>query len=140
MSEPSPSLEEFLFEAALTKSSAEERAEFLDGVCRENPGLRARLDVLLEGHFQAEGFLGDESRKAQDKPAPPTATEDASSFMGRYKLLEKFGEVSDKLTPRPAFPGGGHCRALARFCPSALSRKKRTTKVICQIPQNRSRT
>jgi len=93
MSEPNQSLEEFLFEAALMKASAEERAAFLDGVCRDNPALRARLNVLLEGHFQAEGFLTGDLRKLETKPAPPPIQEEtASSFIGRYKLLEKIGE------------------------------------------------
>jgi len=39
-------LEQFLFEAALQKSSAAERAAFLNQVCHNNPALRARLDVL----------------------------------------------------------------------------------------------
>jgi WD40 repeat protein/tRNA A-37 threonylcarbamoyl transferase component Bud32 len=93
MSKPSQSLEEFLFEAALTKSTAEERAAFLDGVCRDNPALRARLSVLLEGHFEAEGFLTDELRKPEMKPASPAPEDEvASTLIGRYKLLEKIGE------------------------------------------------
>jgi serine/threonine protein kinase/WD40 repeat protein len=93
LNEPSQSLEEFLFEAALGKSSAAERAAFLDGVCRDNPTLRARLDILLEGHFQAEGFLTAGPKKTEEKPAPPPAEEEAASrFIGRYKLLEKIGE------------------------------------------------
>jgi WD40 repeat protein/serine/threonine protein kinase len=91
MSEPNQSLEEFLFEAALAKASAEERAAFLNGVCRDNPGLRVRLDVLLEGHFQAEGFLGVGPGRVEKKPAAPPA-EDTSRSVGRYKLLEKIGE------------------------------------------------
>jgi serine/threonine protein kinase/WD40 repeat protein len=92
MSEPNQSLEEFLFEAALTKPSAEERAAFLDGVCRDNPGLRARLEVLLEGHFQAEGFLSSGTKQVEQKSAPPAAEESGSTLIGRYKLLEKIGE------------------------------------------------
>jgi hypothetical protein len=57
MSETKHSLEEFLFEAALQKPSAAERAAFLDRACRDNSALRARLDVLLEGHFGGDGFL-----------------------------------------------------------------------------------
>src|SRR5215831_17448445 len=92
MSEPNQSLEEFLFEAAMAKTSAAERAAFLDGVCRDNPALRARLEVLLEGHFQAEGFLAGGSKKVEDKPASSAPPEDTSTFIGRYKLLEKLGE------------------------------------------------
>jgi len=42
MSETKQSLEEFLFEEAVRRPSAE-RAAFLDGVCQNDPALRARL-------------------------------------------------------------------------------------------------
>jgi hypothetical protein len=71
MSEPKESLEELLFEAALEKSSPEERAAFLDGACRDHPALRARLEVLLEGCFRAEGFLPDPPA-GQTGPVPVT--------------------------------------------------------------------
>jgi serine/threonine protein kinase/WD40 repeat protein len=91
MSEPGQSLEEFLFEAALAKPSVAERAAFLDSVCRDNPALRARLEVLLEGHFQAEDFLPDKTKKVEEKPAAPS-TELPSERIGRYKLLQPIGE------------------------------------------------
>src|SRR5262249_40279894 len=91
MSEPGQSLEEFLFEAALAKPSAEERTAFLDGVCRDNPALRARLVVLLEGHFQAEGFLADTTKKVEKKATEPS-TDIPSDRIGRYKLLQSIGE------------------------------------------------
>jgi serine/threonine protein kinase/tetratricopeptide (TPR) repeat protein len=91
--ERNQSLEEFLFEAALSKSSAVERTTFLDGVCCNNPGLRARLEVLLEGHFQAEGFLAASTKKVEQKPSPtPAENETSAIYVGRYKLLEKIGE------------------------------------------------
>ncbi len=92
MSEPNQSLEESLFEAALAKASPEDRTAFLDGVCRGNPALRARLEALLEGHFQAAGFLAAAPKAAQIGPAPPPQAEAASACVGRYKLLEKIGE------------------------------------------------
>ena len=93
MSEPNPSLEKFLFEAALGKSSEAERAAFLESVCRGYPALRARLDLLLEGQFQAKGFLTADAKEVEQKPAPPAAEDEAAStFIGRYKLLEKIGE------------------------------------------------
>jgi WD40 repeat protein/serine/threonine protein kinase len=93
MSEPNQSLEEFLFEAALTKHPAEERVAFLEGVCRDNPALRARLEVLLEGHFQAAGFLADSTNQIEQKAAPRrTEGEAGSTVIGRYKLLERIGE------------------------------------------------
>jgi hypothetical protein len=94
VSEGSPSLEQFLFDAALEKSSVPDRAAFLDGVCRGNPALRARLDLLLEGYSQTDAFLPNSSSKIEAKPArlhPPEA-DPISTFIGRYKLLEKIGE------------------------------------------------
>jgi WD40 repeat protein/serine/threonine protein kinase len=95
MSETKQSLEEFLFETALGKSSATERAAFLDGVCKDNPALRARLGVLLQGHFAGEGFL---TGIPEREPLVPTVTaltpppEAPAQMLGRYKLLEKIGE------------------------------------------------
>src|SRR5262247_1481487 len=98
MNQDRQSLEEALFELAEQKSSASERAAFLDGVCRDNPTLRARLEVLLEGHFGATSFLTETpkhpkpSESAGARAATPIVSraDDASAQMiGRYKLLEK---------------------------------------------------
>jgi serine/threonine protein kinase len=90
MSDSNQDLEESLFEAALEKSSPEERAIFLDAVCRDKPELRARLEMLLEGCFHGGGFLPDLGTGI--KPAAPSGQDAVSSFIGRYKLLEKVGE------------------------------------------------
>jgi eukaryotic-like serine/threonine-protein kinase len=89
MSEPNESLEELLFQAALEKSSPAERAAFLDQVCRDNPALRARLEMLLEGCFRAEGFLADPTA-GQTVLLP--VNEKPGDRIGRYKLREKIGE------------------------------------------------
>ena len=92
MSEPKQNLEEFLFEAALQKTDIAVRKAFLDAMCREQPALRARLEVLLEGHFIGEGFL----TKIPERPAPTVLVsppeEAPAQMLGRYKLLEKIGE------------------------------------------------
>src|SRR6185436_19947524 len=49
--------EDDLFEAALLRSPGPERAAFLDGQCRSDPELRARLEMMIEGHFNAQNFL-----------------------------------------------------------------------------------
>ena len=79
--------EERIFEEALKRTSDAERAAFLDGACGNHPELRARLELLLEGHFQAEKFLGDRPVSVRS-----SADEAIGSFIGRYKLLEKIGE------------------------------------------------
>jgi WD40 repeat protein/serine/threonine protein kinase len=97
MNETKHNLEEALFEAALERASAAERAVFLDDACRDHPALRARLDMLLEGHFHAEGFLkpaadGQPGPRAPDPPPPPPAEDPPLGTIGRYKLLQKIGE------------------------------------------------
>jgi serine/threonine protein kinase/WD40 repeat protein len=98
VSDANPSLEEFLFEAALERTSPAARAAFLEEVCRGNPPLRARLDLLLEGHFQADTFLSAAFAESEDPPKgtptePPTSKDESNSiYIGRYKLLERIGE------------------------------------------------
>jgi WD40 repeat protein/serine/threonine protein kinase len=88
-------LEEILFELAVQKPTPEERAAFLDHVCRDHPGLRAGLEGLLEGHFHAAGFLPKAVAgglpAAKVTPAAPPPEAPALRF-GRYKLLERIGE------------------------------------------------
>src|SRR5262252_671736 len=87
--------QEELFKQALLKPSATERSAFLDQACLDDPALRAHLDVLLEGHFMAKGFL--DSVPGQDRQ-PVTAVIAASTYeqpgdrIGRYKLLQNIGE------------------------------------------------
>jgi serine/threonine protein kinase/WD40 repeat protein len=93
MSENKRNLEKALFDLAVQKANAAERAAFLDGACRDNPGLRARLDLMLEGHFAGAGFLTQlRGRKgaATLAAAPPLGT--TAQMIGRYKLLEVIGE------------------------------------------------
>ena len=78
--------QEALFNEALKCPSAEARIAFLDDACRDNCELRARLDLLLEGFFKAEGFLG------ADTDVPQTTDDETGASVGRYKLLEKIGE------------------------------------------------
>ncbi|PWU21164.1 MAG: hypothetical protein C5B50_02295 [Verrucomicrobia bacterium] len=101
MIEEQQSLEEALFALAEQKASPAERAAFLDGVCRNNPGLRARLDLLLEGHFAGAGFLTDTPKRPapsvpvaapSDTDGEARAEEAPAQIIGRYKLLEKIGE------------------------------------------------
>ena len=68
-SENNPSLEGILFDLAVQKPDATERAAFLDNVCRDNPALRTQLDELLEAHFGGVGFL---PKPAARDPLPAT--------------------------------------------------------------------
>ena len=79
--------EEQIFEQALKCASDAERSAFLNDACHNSPELRARLELMLEGHFRAEKFLDD--RPNSMSPSPDEAI---GSSIGRYKLLEKIGE------------------------------------------------
>src|SRR6516225_2545723 len=87
--------QEELFKQALLKPSATERSAFLNEACCDDPALRAHLEVLLEGHFMAQGFL--DSVPAHDQQ-PVTRVAAASTYeqpgdrIGRYKLLQNIGE------------------------------------------------
>jgi tetratricopeptide (TPR) repeat protein/serine/threonine protein kinase len=82
-----------LFCGVLERSSADERAAYLDAACGEDRELRVRIEALLRAHEQASGFLGDNA-EARD----PCATADApiregpGTVIGPYKLLEQIGE------------------------------------------------
>jgi hypothetical protein len=41
------------FEEALLKTTGPERAAFREGACRYHQDLRARLEMMIEGHFNA---------------------------------------------------------------------------------------
>ncbi|MBI3415480.1 MAG: protein kinase [Verrucomicrobia bacterium] len=69
------------------------REAFLDGACRGDAALRARVEALLRNH-QADSFL---EQPAAELPktvlAPePASLEEPGTLIGRYKLLEKIGE------------------------------------------------
>jgi tetratricopeptide (TPR) repeat protein/tRNA A-37 threonylcarbamoyl transferase component Bud32 len=88
--------EELIFEQAVKISSEAERTAYLDQACRGDAELRARLEILLEGHFKGRGFLeGAIALPAEGggtvRPSPPDE-EEVGTVIGRYKLLEKVGE------------------------------------------------
>jgi serine/threonine protein kinase len=87
------SFKEILAEAA-AKASPAERAAYLDGACRGDPGLRARVEALLRVHDQAGGFLEAPVVTFQQETIAlsPPVTEKAGDRIGRYKLLQQIGE------------------------------------------------
>ena len=91
MGETKQNREELLFEAVVQKTDAVERAAFLAAVCGDDAALRARLELLLEGHFQEGGFLAQGPTRETLRLAPRPA-ESPSSVIGHYKLLEQLGE------------------------------------------------
>jgi WD40 repeat protein len=49
--------EEHIFDAALAKGDPAERAAYLDEMCAGDPGLRRRVEALLQSHQEAGSFL-----------------------------------------------------------------------------------
>lgn len=89
-------LEDDLFEAALLTPPGPERAAFLEGKCRSDPGLRARIEMMLEGHLDAKNFLEtvpDRVAPVRKTASPETGSlEQVGSHIGPYKVLQKLGE------------------------------------------------
>src|SRR5688572_28400294 len=85
--------EDYLFEAALLRSFGPERAAFLDEECHGIPALRARVEMMLEGHLNAKNFLEPlPDRVASDGESSSAASWQLGSYIGPYKLLQKLGE------------------------------------------------
>jgi eukaryotic-like serine/threonine-protein kinase len=102
-----PSLVEDIFLAAVEKATPEERAAYLDEVCRNDQELRRRVERLLAAHPKAVGFLEPPAQAAQ--PAAGGATVDPADGLpetqdygdptahvgavlaGKYKLIEEIG-------------------------------------------------
>lgn len=93
-------IEEILFEGLVTLDDPQERVFFLDQTCRENPKLRARLELLVSLHDQAEEFFGmdpelDSTTSAVSelgKTSVGDFTEGLGTRIGRYRLLDCLGE------------------------------------------------
>src|SRR5262245_20850008 len=86
----SPNVDD-IYLAALERESAEARSSYLEEACAGNPGLRRRVERLLEVQAKIGSFL--------EAPAPeirPTVnhplTEGPGTVIGPYKLLEPIGE------------------------------------------------
>ena len=88
--------EQLIFDQAVQIASEAERAAYLDQACGGDLKLRARLEVLLEGHFKGQGFLERVSARAAEMAhtlrVDAPGEEEVGTVIGRYKLLEKIGE------------------------------------------------
>jgi len=80
------------FLEAVEKPTAQERAAYLDEVCRDDPALRAEMESLLVAHDKAGGFLEIPILEPTASPASSPLSEGPGTVVGRYKLLEKIGE------------------------------------------------
>src|SRR5262245_36570827 len=83
--------EQSIFVEALDKVEPAERAAILDRVCARDPGLRQRVQRLLQRHQQADSFL-DAPAAALVGTIDEPITERPGTMIGPYKLLEQIGE------------------------------------------------
>ncbi|MBL9173804.1 MAG: protein kinase, partial [Verrucomicrobiales bacterium] len=85
--------EKDIFFEALQKNTPEERAAFLDGACGRDPSRRARVEALLDNHFQPTDFMQNPAVEAAGLTLPATPPSESHTLLiGRYKLLEVIGE------------------------------------------------
>jgi WD40 repeat protein/tRNA A-37 threonylcarbamoyl transferase component Bud32 len=89
---PADDREEVLFREALQRASGPERKGFLDGVCRGDDALRARLEALLQSDESAKPFLDPQAASAAAATVLLPPEEGPGTVIGRYKILEKIGE------------------------------------------------
>ena len=82
-----PTREEEIYAAAL-EIAAELRGAFLDRACAGSPELRARVEALLIGNEEAEGYF---KSVLETRPALPPE-EKPGDRIDRYKLLQRIGE------------------------------------------------
>jgi WD40 repeat protein/serine/threonine protein kinase len=70
------------------------RAAYLDEACADDPGLRARIDGLLDAHGQAGAFMRQPATAvaAGLTGAYEPVTEGPGTAIGPYKLLQQIGE------------------------------------------------
>jgi serine/threonine protein kinase/lipopolysaccharide biosynthesis regulator YciM len=119
-----------VFGQALERASPEERAAYLDAVCRGDAAMRARLEALLRADQEAGDFL-----RGSSSAASPAATVDEliregpGTVIAPYKLLEQIGEggfgvvfmaeqhepVRRKVALKLLKPGMDTCQVIARF-------------------------
>jgi eukaryotic-like serine/threonine-protein kinase len=103
-----------IFSEALERPAGPERLAYLEGVCGDDPVLRARADELLFAYARAGGFLGSSPGEATadscgetdkeatlaatdppDSPSSPgtrPSAEGPGSRIGPYKLLQEIGQ------------------------------------------------
>jgi eukaryotic-like serine/threonine-protein kinase len=80
-----------IFNDALEHASDEERARYLDEVCRDAPAVRERVEALLQAHFDPHNLLGQLTPVTLRTVDPPEM-ERPGTWIGPYHLVEQLGE------------------------------------------------
>ncbi|MEM8671324.1 MAG: protein kinase [Planctomycetota bacterium] len=79
-----------IFEKAIDLESDSERNAFLDEACRENAGLKQRVEELLRAHCSAENFPPFQTGAILGSTLDETRVREGES-VGPYKLLQLLG-------------------------------------------------
>jgi serine/threonine protein kinase/WD40 repeat protein len=128
MPDPHPELRA-IFCGALDRTTALDRAEYLDEACQGKPELRQRVEALLLAHEKANSFLREPFEKQVSTTGEPPATDRPGAIIGPYKLMELIGEggmglvfvaeqqkpVRRKVALKIIKPGMGSRDVIARF-------------------------
>jgi WD40 repeat protein/serine/threonine protein kinase len=80
------------FLEALEMETPEQRKDYLDRICKQNPDWRVELESLLETHDEAGDFLESPIFAPDDTLGDSPVSEAPGTVIDKYKLLEKIGE------------------------------------------------
>jgi len=83
---------EVIFGEALGLASAEERASYLERVCKNDPTLRTEVEKLIANHFKAGDFLDEPLAQVVAPTSWQQLGEKPGTQIGPYKLLQQIGE------------------------------------------------
>ena len=81
-----------IFGRAVEMASAEARAAYVEGACRENESLKARVEALLANHAEDDFLQKPAAAVGPNSTVVMPITEKAGDRIGRYKIREKVGE------------------------------------------------
>ena len=90
ISTPSSSREETIFNVARQLSHPEDRAAYLDDVCRDDTSLRERVERLLNAGQRADDFLANNSPTVGKIPSSPSDPGPGDTLED-YEIIEKIG-------------------------------------------------
>src|SRR5262245_13894145 len=80
-----------IFKAAV-KLPPEQRADYLDQACGDDPELRREVESLLRAHDASGSFLQEPPPGPQPTVTERPLTEGPGTVIGSYKLLQQIGE------------------------------------------------
>ncbi len=83
---------ERIFHKAIDIPDPNERAAYLDRICKDDDGLRSAVEALLHADQAVGDFLESPALGADATLAPPSPSEGPGTKIGNYELIEVIGE------------------------------------------------